>query len=149
MFRVSCTIWYQLRRGQRTEGRGWHKTFLATGTFLINLLQQFKQQTRRGGLGHIKIRETVRWEDAASENNRFWWQFFQKQYSICGELHIWFVMGWRLLCYDDIYCMVGGARVSLSGKLTFNVHITFYVPVKINVADGTFTVFFIVLHGEQ
>ena len=50
---------------------------------------------------------------------------------------------------DDIYCMVGGARVSLSGKLTFNVHITFYVPVKINVADGTFTVFFIVLHGEQ
>ena len=53
------------------------------------------------------------------------------------------------LCYDDIYCMVGGARVSLSGKLTFNVHITFYVPVKINVADGTFTVFFIVLHGEQ
>ena len=100
MFRVSCTIWYQLRRGQKAEGRGWHKTFLATGTFLINLLQQFKQQTSRGGLGHIKNRKTVRWEDSASENNRttdFDGKFFRNSTLIVGN----FIFG---LSWDGDHC---------------------------------------------
>lgn len=62
-------------------------------------------------------------------------KFFRN--GIFWEHNIWFVVGWRSVCWESEF------------EWKFDIDITFYVPVKINVADGTFTVFFIVLHGEQ